>query len=138
MDICSTLSGRTKPSSVTGRISTSTATEGFVSFGGGVCGSGAAPFALLPEIEVARRLLLEPETIVLRRVLEELGRLREHVLLAPRLLRWLPRRRLVDVRVLHGRVPHRRIVDRGGLERRVRWRGWRLCRMAENGVWGML
>ena len=87
MDICSTLSGRTKPSSVTGRISTSTATEGSVSFGGGVCGSGAAPFALLAEIEVARRLLLEPETIVLRRVLEELGRLLEHVLLALRLLR---------------------------------------------------
>jgi hypothetical protein len=43
--------------------------EGSVSLGGGVSGSGAAPFALLAEVEVARRLLLEPEPVVLGGVL---------------------------------------------------------------------
>jgi hypothetical protein len=38
------------------------------------------------EVEVARRALFEPESIVLWGVLEELGRLLEYVLFDPRLL----------------------------------------------------
>src|SRR3954469_16620550 len=45
-----------------------------------------APTALLVEVEAARRLLLEPEPVVLRRLLEELRRLLEDVLV-PRCLR---------------------------------------------------
>src|SRR3954447_17074274 len=106
----------------------------------GAASAGAAPppLHLLAEIEVARRLLLEPEPIVLRRVLKELRRLLQHVLVLTRLalgaLRRLPRRRLVDVRVLDGRVPDRRVVDGCGLERRVRRRGRRLRPLAEDRI----
>src|SRR3954449_7522532 len=44
-------------------------------------GRGGSGSALLVEIEVARRLLLEPETVVLRRLLQEVRGLLEHVLL---------------------------------------------------------
>ena len=45
------------------------------------------------ELEVARRLLLEPEPVVLRRLLEELGRLLQHVLAAFSVARDAVRRR---------------------------------------------
>jgi hypothetical protein len=39
---------------------------------------------LIVEVEVARRALLEPQPVVLRRVLQELGRLLENVVIFPR------------------------------------------------------
>ena len=39
--------------------------------------------SLAVEVEVARRPLLEPEPVVIRRVLEKLGRLLEHVVSIP-------------------------------------------------------
>src|SRR5690349_25175358 len=45
-----------------------------------------SPEGLLVPVEVARRLLLEPQAVVLRRLLEEVGRLLEHVLALGRLL----------------------------------------------------
>ena len=54
----------------------------------GVAGAGGSPPQLsgsrLVEVEVARRLLLEPEPVVLRRLLEEVGSVLEHVARRPR------------------------------------------------------
>src|SRR4051812_35734106 len=83
---------------------------------------------LIVEVEVARRLLLEPEPVVLRRLLEEVGRLLEHVLLARLGIRWLGLdrlggcgpgrcRRLVGARVVVDRWGRRRVervVQDGG------------------------
>src|SRR5437868_13131961 len=70
---------------------------------------------LLPEVEVARRLLLEPEAVVLRRVLEELRGLLEHVLVFALALG-------ADGRVLR----RHRLVRLGGLvEGGRRLRRWR-------------
>ena len=69
--------------------------------------------ASVVEVEVARRLLLEPEPVVLRRVLEEVGRLLEHVLVGRR----SARRRRLDRRLLDDGlvVEHGRLVGRRGL-----------------------
>src|SRR4051794_34892265 len=88
-------------------------------------GSNRCPagFRLLAEIEVARRLLLEPEAVMLGRVLEKLGCVLEDVLgwaldrahlVFGRLFGRLPRWRLIGVGPLGGRV-----ADVGILGRRL-------------------
>ena len=75
--------------------------------------SGRGAERLAVEVEVARRALLEPEPVVIRRVLEELGRLLQHVLVDWCRLVVLVGRRRLDVE-LRGRIGLlvRRLVGR--------------------------
>src|SRR3954469_16846107 len=87
---------------------------------------------LIVEVEVARRLLLEPQAVVLGRLLEEVGRLLEHVLLLARARRLRLQRLLggdlvavlVEPRILflaRGDRRGRLLLDRELVGRRRRW-----------------
>src|SRR3954447_17832892 len=72
-----------------------------------------SPGRLFVPVEVARRLLLEPQAVVLRGLLEELGRLLEHVLLGA--ARRRRRERLVGGDLVAVLVEPRVLVVPGGL-----------------------
>src|SRR3954451_1726382 len=80
------------------------------------CGASAV------EVEVARGALLEPEPVVLRRLLEEVGRLLEQVLTVGLVVG------RDDVGLVRGRLRVGRGRLRGRRGRRVVARGWRVVR----------
>src|SRR5579871_6863724 len=83
-------------------------------------GSSRVRAALTVEVEVARRALLEPQSVMVRRVLEEVGRLLEHVIPFRRFRHW-PLELFVCLDLILGRL-----LLKGRRSRGRRWR--RRCR----------
>jgi hypothetical protein len=101
----------------------------------------AAGLASVVEIEVARGTLLEPQTVVVRGVLEELGSLLEHVVVLLGLVGELALDRILDgltAGMIAGMPGRRRRLVAGRWRSRVRsWnvRSGRLLKLVLSVVW---